>query len=495
MSKQGKESLLRSTLVWDESIIRLLQMTTQSSERRKVTRRPWIYPAVVFSLDCLSWWLIYVGLSRLLGGHNTYGRPEILLPLIIALAALGLVGGYNPRGKMASLRYATEHIIACVFGFTISALAVYLVATFGGSVASSRGVFAASFVLFTLFSLYQRRTIWFAMARFRPKRSLLVIGDAGLEQRFYTTYVASELDLNLSLVATDSKLVGHAVAGPGTPVFEIGADDLPNRLMAQPENNYEAILVAADGNNLSQDVLALLAKVHFQDIPVYSLTSFYEAYWEKMPVHLLSATWPLQTGFHLVKHSVFASVKRISDIVFAAILLVLSSPVMLFAALAVRLSSPGPVIFRQTRVGQHRDLFTLFKFRTMVVGSEKKGMYTGENDPRITRIGQFLRKTRLDELPQLINVLRGDMSLIGPRAEWVKCVERYEKVIPHYHFRHLVRPGITGWAQVNYPYGASDEDTIEKLMYDLFYIRNFSLNLDASVVLKTLHVMLFGKGR
>jgi lipopolysaccharide/colanic/teichoic acid biosynthesis glycosyltransferase len=113
----------------------------------------------------------------------------------------------------------------------------------------------------------------------------------------------------------------------------------------------------------------------------------------------------------------------------------------------------------------------------------------------VTRLGHWLRISRLDELPQLWNVLRGEMSLIGPRAEWIKCVEQYEKVIPYYHFRHLVRPGITGWAQVNYSYGASINDTLEKLMSDLYYIRHFSLVLDATVILKTLHVMIFGKGR
>ena len=171
------------------------------------------------------------------------------------------------------------------------------------------------------------------------------------------------------------------------------------------------------------------------------------------------------------------------------------SPLLALAAVAIKLDSRGPVIFRQPRVGRNQRTFTLFKLRTMQIGSEQKGDYTAANDTRVTRVGRVLRATRLDELPQFFNVLRGDMSLIGPRAEWTRLVEQYEKTIPHYHFRHLVRPGITGWAQVNYRYGANTEDTIEKLMYDLYYIRNFSLSLDASVVLKTIHVMLFCKGR
>ena len=122
-------------------------------------------------------------------------------------------------------------------------------------------------------------------------------------------------------------------------------------------------------------------------------------------------------------------------------------------------------------------------------------IYTRRNDPRITRVGRLLRKLRLDELPQLWNVFKGEMSLIGPRAEWTKCAERYETQIPFYHFRHLVKPGITGWAQVNYPYGESDQDAIEKLKYDLYYIRKYSLKLDAMIALKTVHVMLFSRGQ
>ena len=122
-------------------------------------------------------------------------------------------------------------------------------------------------------------------------------------------------------------------------------------------------------------------------------------------------------------------------------------------------------------------------------------LYTRVGDARITRLGHWLRKLRLDELPQLFNVLKGDMSLIGPRAEWTKCAELYEGAIPYYHFRHLVKPGITGWAQVNYPYGQNEEDAFQKLKFDLYYIRYYSLRLDAMIVLKTLHIMIWGKGQ
>ena len=153
------------------------------------------------------------------------------------------------------------------------------------------------------------------------------------------------------------------------------------------------------------------------------------------------------------------------------------------------------MFFFQSRIGKGHAIFPLVKLRTMRVEPVDGDLYTRPDDPRITRVGHFLRTSRLDELPQLWNVLKGEMSLIGPRAEWDRLVEQYERDIPCYHFRHLVKPGITGWAQVNYPYGASLADTERKLEYDLYYIRHFSFVLDATIVLKTIHIMLFGKGR
>jgi len=184
-----------------------------------------------------------------------------------------------------------------------------------------------------------------------------------------------------------------------------------------------------------------------------------------------------------------------SDVALALLGLTLCLPLLLLCAAAVWLDDRGPVFFSQSRVGKNRLPFQVYKFRTMREEIVNGDPYTHANDNRITRAGRILRALRLDELPQLWNVLRGDMSLIGPRAEWAKLVERYEKEIPCYHFRHLVKPGITGWAQVNYPYGANLEDTLRKLEYDLYYIRHFSFVLDASIVLKTIYVMLGGKGR
>jgi lipopolysaccharide/colanic/teichoic acid biosynthesis glycosyltransferase len=274
------------------------------------------------------------------------------------------------------------------------------------------------------------------------------------------------------------------------------------------------VILAEAAGKLTPALLERLVRTQFQRTRVYTLESFYETHWRYVPLDAIDPVWPLQTGFQLARMSPYHYLKRLGDIGLSAALLVLCSPLIGLIALAVWLRNGRPVIFTQERVGRDDERFTVYKFRTMgnraagaelsVNGSELSGnageereedLYTHEGDPRITGIGRALRKFRLDELPQLWNVLRGEMSLIGPRAEWTKCVERYEKKIPFYHFRHLVKPGITGWAQVNYPYGESEEDALEKLKYDLYYIRHYSLKLDAMIILKTVHTMLFSRGR
>jgi exopolysaccharide biosynthesis polyprenyl glycosylphosphotransferase len=445
-------------------------------------------------LDCACWAGTYLGLSELSGTFNQYGWAEVILPTAISVFCLSLIGAYNSRSDMKSPGYTSEHIIACIVAFLISALAVYLVASFGGIVASSRSIFGVTFLFFGVFSIFQRRLLY-SSHLLRKNRRLLVISDTESGERFYKNYTTNGQKQDLHFFAVGDAVVGSSVAGPDSPTYLALGSEVLKSLEENVDTEHEAIVIAAPSSKIDNNILTSLVAVHFQELPVYTMHSFFEAYWQKMPPDLLSRTWPLDSGFQLVQHSAFASLKRVFDIVLAAFALVLTSPVLALVALLVKLEGRGPVIFSQTRVGQHGDLFTLYKFRTMEVGSEFKGIYTAQNDPRVTRLGHWLRISRLDELPQLWNVLRGEMSLIGPRAEWIKCVEQYEEAIPYYHFRHLVRPGITGWAQVNYPYGANIKDTVEKLMYDLYYIRHFSLALDATVILKTLHVMLFGKGR
>ncbi|MFN4290783.1 MAG: TIGR03013 family XrtA/PEP-CTERM system glycosyltransferase [Permianibacter sp.] len=190
-------------------------------------------------------------------------------------------------------------------------------------------------------------------------------------------------------------------------------------------------------------------------------------------------------------------VKRLFDMTVASVGLLLAAPVMLLLVLIVRHESKwrDPAIYKQIRTGQHGQPFTIYKFRSMVVDAERSGaVWAQKNDPRVTKVGAFMRKTRLDELPQLWNVLKGDMSFVGPRPERPEFVEQLSHKIPFYAMRHRVKPGITGWAQVNYPYGDSEADTREKLQYDLYYIKNYSLFLDLTILVQTAEVVLWRKG-
>ena len=187
--------------------------------------------------------------------------------------------------------------------------------------------------------------------------------------------------------------------------------------------------------------------------------------------------------------------KRWLDIASSALSLILSLPLCLFVALAIKLDSSGSVFYRQERVGQDGKTFTMLKFRSMRNDAEENGpKWAAINDDRITRVGRFIRKYRLDEIPQMINVLKGDMSFIGPRPERPIFVDKFAKEIPYYPQRHVVKPGISEWAQIRYPYGASKEDALEKSKYDLYYIRHFSIFFDISIILEAGKVVLLGKG-
>ena len=191
----------------------------------------------------------------------------------------------------------------------------------------------------------------------------------------------------------------------------------------------------------------------------------------------------------------FSAAKRIFDILVSVILLLLTAPLIVIFALLVKLDSKGPAFFRQRRVGLYGETFDLIKLRSMRVDAEKDGAkWAEEDDPRVTRIGRFIRKVRIDELPQSWSVLKGDMSFVGPRPEVPKSVDDLQEQIPFYGERHMVKPGITGWAQINYPYGASIEDSRKKLEYDLYYAKNYTPFLDLLILLQTVRVILWPEG-
>jgi exopolysaccharide biosynthesis polyprenyl glycosylphosphotransferase len=260
--------------------------------------------------------------------------------------------------------------------------------------------------------------------------------------------------------------------------------------------SWSGVLVATEVE-LSEAQLQYLMQMRLQGIPVNKLPDYYESSWYKLPSSLLQDTWFIfNVGFNLMSSGMSWKLKRLVDVMAALLLLVTLSPLMLLAALAIKLDSPGSIFYSQLRTGLNTQPFRVYKFRSMYKDAEKRGVqWASKRDPRITRVGYLLRLTRIDELPQLWNVLNGDMSLIGPRPERPEFDAKLRKVIPYYDVRYFVKPGITGWAQVLYPYGASIEDAYEKLAYDLYYIKNYSLWLDIAIFFKTIRVVLLGKGR
>jgi exopolysaccharide biosynthesis polyprenyl glycosylphosphotransferase len=203
-----------------------------------------------------------------------------------------------------------------------------------------------------------------------------------------------------------------------------------------------------------------------------------------------------QKAFSILSTNRTQVAKRLIDIFCSLLLSIIALPIGLLTALAIKIESPGPIFYKQKRTGQYNDEFEVIKFRSMRNDAEKSGaQWATEKDVRVTNVGNFIRKTRIDELPQIINIFRGEMSLVGPRPEREVFIDELEKNIPYYRFRHAVKPGITGLAQVSYPYGASLEDAVWKHKYDIYYIKHHSTILDIKILFKTIKVVLFGMGR
>jgi exopolysaccharide biosynthesis polyprenyl glycosylphosphotransferase len=456
----------------------------------------WSSALLYLFLDVISWLAIY----RLAGWFRFdafYATPfqffiVNMIQLGVIVAALYFIGGYDRTVEKLTLGYAAEHILAIIAAAVVSAMLIYSAATFDQTMKPSRGVLLLSFAVFLPVSLAYRRWIRQYVVASSAGRSFLVIGGGATAARFYEAYRNSPNGEKLEFVDVTEDRVGQPIAGQGSPI-------VLGNLAGKLDNlgkRYSGIILAANASSLSTELLERLVHAQFQETRVYTLESFYETQWRYLPLGIIDPFWPLQSGFQLARISPYHYLKRLFDIVASATALLVCAPLFVLIPFLIWMEDGSPVFFRQERVGRDGRRFILFKFRTMRCSDEAdEDIYTRKDDRRVTAVGRLLRKLRFDELPQLWNALKGDISLIGPRPEWSKCAERYEQTVPFYHFRHLVKPGITGWAQVNYPYGESDKDAVEKLKYDLYYIRHYSLKLDAMIVLKTLYTMLFGKGR
>jgi len=257
----------------------------------------------------------------------------------------------------------------------------------------------------------------------------------------------------------------------------------------------DEIIVALTERRAGSMPLRQLLDCKLMGVKVYDLSTHFEKCLGQIRVDFVNAGW-LIFGEGFNQGAWRTGVKRVFDIMISVLLLLLATPIMLAAALLIKLDSPGPVFYRQERVGRNGAGFMVLKFRSMRTDAEKDGKprWASANDDRVTRLGQVLRRLRIDELPQLITVLRGEMSLVGPRPERAFFVEQLTQQIPYFAVRHSVKPGVTGWAQVRYQYGATVEDAQEKLQYDLYYVKNHSLFLDLVVLFETIGVVLTGQG-
>lgn len=284
---------------------------------------------------------------------------------------------------------------------------------------------------------------------------------------------------------------------PTTPLAIIGdapsTQELARMLHDNPQLGYivtsdidQAELIVVPSNT-KYDARTTTALYHYATagVEVIDTTTFYEIVFQKVPIAELEEAWFIK---HLInRHTLYDFVRLPIEITSALILGVVLFPLLILIACSIKLSSRGPVIFKQTRVGELGKTYTLYKFRSMIADAEKNGpQWKTESDPRLTTIGRILMRAHLDELPQLFNIIKGDLSFVGPRPERPEFVEQLKNKIPYYELRHLVKPGITGWAQLHYGYGASIEDAQEKLQYDLYYLKNRSFWLDVEIILKTI---------
>src|SRR3984893_17198095 len=412
--------------------------------------------------------------------------PKLIFIASIEFFLLYLADLYNTRLPLGR-RELVARLLIC------QAAAAPLVAAGGFAFASlrlSRLAFLGLGVLITV-GLLLWRTAWLGswpLARMTIR--VLVIGSGPIGKTIADLAPDSARPFKIigylddDPAAADSIPVGHALLGKIADLSAIVEETRPD------------VVVVVQQDRRGRFPANPLLECRLRGIAVEDWATFYEKATGKILVAELRPSWLIfADGF--VKTARTEIIKRLFDVTLAAVGLILASPLMALAAIAIKVESAGPVLYRQPRSGQNGCVFILSKFRSMRRDAEETTgpVWAQQRDPRVTRVGALLRRTRLDELPQVLNVLGGDMSFSGPRPERPEFIQSLQKEIPYYMKRLSVKPGITGWAQVKYRYGASVEDSLEKLQYDLYYIKNLSLFLDLLILLNTIQVVLFARGR
>jgi sugar transferase (PEP-CTERM system associated) len=412
--------------------------------------------------------------------------PTASLFAVISLASLVAVGLYSTRQRTGLAGILVRVVAGVVNGGAFLALCFYVLP----SLRVDRSVLAFTVVLGIIACFVLRMLFGRIVDEDLFKRRVLVYG-AGRRAR-------SLLDLRRRSDTRGFKVVGFMPTPADTTVIAESG-----RIVEHPDDLYrwavnhdvDEIVVAMDDRRQGFPMHEFL-ECRLAGIEILELPSFLERETGKVRLDVLNPSWIIfGEGFRA--STTQQMLARTLDVLASVGLLIVASPLMLLAMLGIKLEEghSAPLFYRQKRVGRHGRLFEVLKFRSMRVDAEMNGaVYATRNDPRATRVGTIMRKTRIDELPQLFNVLRGEMSFVGPRPERPEFVCELEQRIPYYRERHTVKPGITGWAQLCYPYGSSEKDTIEKLQYDLYYVKNRSLLFDLAILVQTVEVVLWGKG-
>ncbi len=414
---------------------------------------------------------------------KTFGSA---LSFVALLICFNIAFGFYRRGRRIPWReYLPRAALLLFFEFPLAYIGAKVL--LGGNL-FPQGIGYA--VLFALGGIALLRLLgeWLVARALMPRR-VLVLGT-GPEARSVETSIAAASPA-LELVGFCALGPSHEIAVPANRIVATSASMRENI----KRRDVDEIVVAVGEQRGGVLPMDALLDCRLQGIRVTDLPRFFERVHGRVPIASLKASW-LIFGQGFRQHRWRKSVKRSFDVIFVTGLLVSVLPILAVAALGILISSGRPVIYRQERVGFRGRTFTLLKFRSMTRDAERDGVacWASIGDKRVTSFGRFLRQTRIDELPQLINVLKGEMSLVGPRPERPCFVAELTKEIPFYAVRHSVRPGITGWAQVRYSYGSTLEESVKKLEYDIYYVKNHSLLLDIAVLFKTVRVVLLGEG-
>jgi sugar transferase (PEP-CTERM system associated) len=434
-----------------------------------------------------------VGISLPLAGSSAaVASTAPAAPMLAAFFAMGMIvimvsmGLYqwDLWGETQSIR--VRLVAAFVLGFAMIGLGSYLVP----SLRQGPLVLGATVIALALAgSLLVRAAFdrWNRLSAFRSR--VLVLGTGSRVTRL-ADY--AKRNPNHELVGFVSlQAARHFV--PSGEVLQAGAGE--SLLSLAQRHAVDQIVVAVRDRRGGGLPVQQLLECKVKGVKVVELPTFFEREYRQVLLESLNPSWMvLGEGF---RQSLVGSLaKRLFDVLVSALLLVVCLPVLLVAALAIYLESGGPILFRQERVGRGGRVFTLYKLRSMRQNAERGGraQWAKANDDRVTKVGRVIRHWRLDELPQILNVLKGEMSFVGPRPERPVFVDQLTKQIPYYALRHSVKPGITGWAQVRYAYGASVDDAVEKLQYDLYYVKNHSLFMDLMILIATVEVVIWGKG-